>query len=493
MPTDQTSLSGASSVTLLGLGQSSSMALPQAFIKLIHNKGLAASQLMALARQGSGYLLGEAIVNQQQLKFASLPALPLPKNLPLPPGRYRARITVVDGGLTLTLDKIECELQARAADAAMDPDHSGSNESSANLNSASPSETLSSTKRQDMILQSLQRKLLGPLSAPDSVANIKASLPEPEAAKSATPPVADADAEKLHADKGSRLSESTQLNSNVPINKSAQQRLGEALARTGAMLEEEITAEEIPVTPASAELAGLMALLQPLPVSALMAPGRLKEAMLSAANPNLLPLNGDTPDTVQSRPLALLFQLLMGLMGKQGSLKPGLLLGIWSAALMRRANLKFPGELVQKGAELAKDVSLLSQSRLELLQASRDSDGWYFCLPYLLSDKQQSFEGHWQNSPATPDEAKPLRWQLSLRFNLTDAELLVKARRYPDHLALQLISSNAAMTGRIANFVPVLSKHLAALGFENPQINALTDRVPPSLLPNGFEPLTIEV
>lgn len=438
---------------LFRVGQSSTFPLPPALAALIPKTGDDRHKLLAQARGSQGYLLGLAKVEAGKLKFDSGQVFPAPKGAAS--GIVRARLGLRGGELSLLLDAIDEELPVTLSRITQKGNSLGAISSQISEVQARFRTT------PQALLVSMEKKLLATSAAGQTARETSRQQPGAEAITST-------------------IGRSREAGTYTATN-----RLSSALEKTGALLPQ---TDANPTTPEHSNFEParrLLALLKPLPVNALMGADAMRSAIESAASSSLLPKPLSIAELFQSQPLALVFQLLLGGMALKQEQPLTPLLQAWISLLAKKAGLSSQDLTQLASDELLDDVSKLATSRRELVTASNERAGWYFALPYLLGDRQQTLEGHFQrHNRRNADDSSACLWQLKLKFSLTEGELMVKANRRQSDLSVTFISPAPQLTRRISNFVPILSEHLQALGFAIGQVHCQQGKVPPSLLPD---------
>ncbi|MCG9697124.1 hypothetical protein [Shewanella sp. Isolate11] len=128
-------------------------------------------------------------------------------------------------------------------------------------------------------------------------------------------------------------------------------------------------------------------------------------------------------------------------------------------------------------AKLFSGFTLYQQASSETAQANN----WYFTLPYMLDNRHEQFEGHFEQPKQ--DEQKTQIWRLQLKFNLSQGAVLVNAEVNTNRLKLKFSSDNEILLNKIASKSKGLSKKIAAVGLVTEELTTHKANVPASLLP----------
>lgn len=542
----QAAVSSLTAATLVALAPSIQLPFPGALAEQIRRLGIDTEKLLSLTKSPGGYLLGDASYTNGQLRFKGGFQLPLPSLKPPQPELMRVRIVLKEGELKLMLDPIKAEakvsleaiggnaapvtknlltapvtqeailssLQRKLTGQTANHIHTSSTENTSKSDMPAPKPLdgsgQSNIKAETPVTES-KSSAPNTLAAPDkpekapahSVAEAKKQLTEPVSNKMAD------SADKAQADKqlqtkvsdfqpGKTASSETALlqkntaemsgdperKAQVGTHLAAEKRLLMNLDKSGALppLKLADIEETSPITTPDAARR-LLALLKPLPVNMLIGGMAIQEA-ISASNGNqLLARHGAIADAVLHQPLAMVFQLLLGgaALKREHSLTP--LMTQWLNVAAKGTGISLADAITLADDDTLDSLMQLAQVRREYAEASNPRDGWFFCLPYLMGEKQRQLEGHWQRQANQEQDDHQESWRLKLKFSLNDADLLVDAKRTPSKLDVQLVCSQENLNNRVGNYLPVLQAHLQSLGFGTTILSCRHDTVPGSLLP----------
>ncbi|QYJ98940.1 hypothetical protein K0J45_06860 [Shewanella alkalitolerans] len=227
----------------------------------------------------------------------------------------------------------------------------------------------------------------------------------------------------------------------------------------------------------------LLPLAFPKPLTQLASPSSLKQELIDSfagiAAP-ATPVSGLGSITSHAGTIGVLFQLLLG---RQVKSQAG---GKTSSQLQTlqqlASNSQLLGLLEKSGGleSLGKLVSNLSLYQ----QASSDtpqSTNWYFTLPYMIEHRHEELEGHFSQEEQEKN-ASP-HWRLQLKFNLSQAGLLINADVKDGRLNLGFTSEDQSLLDNIEQRLMGLEQKIQAIGLTPNKIHTQVSQVPASLLP----------
>ena len=227
----------------------------------------------------------------------------------------------------------------------------------------------------------------------------------------------------------------------------------------------------------------LLPLAFPRPLSELASPSSLRQELIDslagiAAPP--APVASLASITSHAGTIGVLFQLLLGRQvktqtsGKASSQLQGLqqlasgsqLLGL----LEKSGGLESLGKLIS-------NLSLYQQASSDTPQ----STNWYFTLPYMIEHRHEELEGHFSQDEQEKNSSP--HWRLQLKFNLSQAGLLINADVKDGRLNLGFTSEDQNLLDRIEQRLMGLEQKIQAIGITPNKIRTQVSQVPASLLP----------
>lgn len=227
----------------------------------------------------------------------------------------------------------------------------------------------------------------------------------------------------------------------------------------------------------------LLPLAFPKPLTQLASPSSLKQELIDSligiAAP-ATPVSSLANITSHAGTIGVLFQLLLG---RQVKTQAGGKATSQVQALQQLAsNSQLLGLLEKSGGleSLGKLVSNLSLYQ----QASSDtpqSTNWYFTLPYMIEHRHEELEGHFSQEEQEKN-ASP-HWRLQLKFNLSQAGLLINADLKDGRLNLGFTSEDQNLLDNIEQRLMGLEQKIQAIGLTPNKIHTQVSQVPASLLP----------
>ncbi|QYJ83740.1 hypothetical protein [Shewanella aegiceratis] len=227
----------------------------------------------------------------------------------------------------------------------------------------------------------------------------------------------------------------------------------------------------------------LLPLTFPKPLTQLASPSSLKQELIdsfaSIAAP-ATPVSSLANITSHAGTIGVLFQLLLG---RQVKSQAGGKASSQLQTLQQLAsNSQLLGLLEKSGGleSLGKLVSNLSLYQ----QASSDtpqSTNWYFTLPYMIEHRHEELEGHFSQEEQEKN-ASP-HWRLQLKFNLSQAGLLINADVKDGRLNLGFTSEDQSLLDNVEQRLMGLEQKIQAIGLTPNKIRTQVSQVPASLLP----------
>ncbi|KIO36112.1 hypothetical protein [Shewanella sp. cp20] len=227
----------------------------------------------------------------------------------------------------------------------------------------------------------------------------------------------------------------------------------------------------------------LLPLAFPRALSELASPSSLRQELIDslagiAAPPAPVASLGSI--TSHAGTIGVLFQLLLGRQvktqtsGKASSQLQGLqqlasgsqLLGL----LEKSGGLESLGKLIS-------NLSLYQQASSD----SPQSTNWYFTLPYMIEHRHEELEGHFSQDEQEKNSSP--HWRLQLKFNLSQAGLLINADVKDGRLNLGFSSEDQSLLDRIEQRLMGLEQKIQAIGITPNKIRTQVSQVPASLLP----------
>lgn len=227
----------------------------------------------------------------------------------------------------------------------------------------------------------------------------------------------------------------------------------------------------------------MLPLAFPRPLSQLASPSFLKQELvdsLAGITNGAAPVSSLSSISSHAGTIGVLFQLLLGrqvqtntstktpasLQGLQKLASGSQLLGI----LEKAGGLELMGKLLS-------NLSLYQQASGDTPQ----STNWYFTLPYMIEHRHEELEGHFEQEQQ--DKDTKTRWRLQLKFNLSDASLLISAEVKQGRLNLGFTSESQTLLDSIGRRLTALEQKIIAIGLTPEHIHTKASQVPASLLP----------
>ncbi|MCZ4336729.1 hypothetical protein [Shewanella colwelliana] len=219
----------------------------------------------------------------------------------------------------------------------------------------------------------------------------------------------------------------------------------------------------------------------PRPLTDLAATNMLKTELIDSFRGISTPGQINALTASHGGTIALLFQLLLG---RQQSTPSSQALSAQLKQIQQQLGIRSTllNMLDKAGAteSLGKLISGLNLYQ----QASTDSTTntqWYFTLPYMIDERQEEFEGHFEQD--NQDHKKKDCWCLQLKFHLTLGAVLIKAEVKQQQVSLGFTSDSEQLLKAITNKSDALTQKLTQIGFEPKPITTQKSVLPASLLP----------
>ncbi|MCG9737546.1 hypothetical protein L1D32_05195 [Shewanella insulae] len=227
----------------------------------------------------------------------------------------------------------------------------------------------------------------------------------------------------------------------------------------------------------------LLPLAFPRPLSQLASPSSLKQELIDSvagiAAPTT-PVSSLGSISSHTGTIGVLFQLLLGRQVKNQS--GGKATNQLQALQQLASGSQLLG-LIEKSGGLESMGKLISNLSL-YQQASSDtpqSTNWYFTLPYMIEHRHEELEGHFSQEEQEKN-ASP-HWRLQLKFNLSQAGLLINADVKEGRLNLGFTSEDQKLLDNIEQRLAALEQKIQAIGLTPNKIKTQVSQVPASLLP----------
>ncbi|QYJ88718.1 hypothetical protein [Shewanella halotolerans] len=226
----------------------------------------------------------------------------------------------------------------------------------------------------------------------------------------------------------------------------------------------------------------LLPLAFPKPLTQLASPSSLKQELIDSfagiAAP-ATPVSSLASITSHAGTIGVLFQLLLG---RQVKSQAGGKASSPLQALQQFASGSQLLGLIEKSGGLESLGKLVSNLSL-YQQASSDtaqSTNWYFTLPYMIEHRHEELEGHFSQEEQEKN-ASP-HWRLQLKFNLSQAGLLINADVKDGRLNLGFTSEDQNLLNNIEQRLMGLEQKIQAIGLTPNKIRTQVSKVPASLL-----------
>ncbi|TVP10584.1 hypothetical protein AYI87_17650 [Shewanella sp. KCT] len=227
----------------------------------------------------------------------------------------------------------------------------------------------------------------------------------------------------------------------------------------------------------------LLPLAFPKPLTQLASPSSLKQELIDSfagiAAP-ASPVSSLASITSHAGTIGVLFQLLLGRQVK--SQAGGKASSPLQALQQLASNSQLLGMLEKSGGlellgKLVSNLSLYQQASSDTPQ----STNWYFTLPYMIEHRHEELEGHFSQEEQEKN-ASP-HWRLQLKFNLSQAGLLINADVKDGRLNLGFTSEDQSLLDNIEQRLMGLEQKIQAIGLTPNKIRTQVSQVPASLLP----------
>ncbi|QYJ85023.1 hypothetical protein K0I73_12380 [Shewanella mesophila] len=220
----------------------------------------------------------------------------------------------------------------------------------------------------------------------------------------------------------------------------------------------------------------------PRALGELATPTILRQELLDSVSASIVsPLLPKLASSSHSSTIGILFQLLLGRQHQQSnSNQLNQYLNQLQQKLGMRSSLLNLLDKANTGDAMGKLISGLTLYQ----QASSDTSqatNWYFTLPYMLDNRQEELEGHFEQNKE--DDSISQRWRLQLKFNLTLGAILVNAEVSQNRLKLGFTSDSDKLLSLVNDKLTPLSQKISAIGLVADHIITHRAKVPGSLLP----------
>ncbi|MGX9462592.1 hypothetical protein ACWXWU_15355 [Shewanella sp. A14] len=518
---------------LVLLAQPIQLALPPALEDLAKQNGVSTQQLATLATRTQGYPLPTAVLSEGKLTFASGTSIPLPANTSLNSGQYLAKVVVQNQQLQLALTPVIAEVNVDLTKSAKMPQTQSTQTTNIVITKNEPAQILSqflkkleatplpqsdnggkvSTTQQNMASTATGSTSTAPqgnttvkwgpessnqntkLAASNTTGSNNTSIPPVTKQSSQTTPSLDINENKSKnptqtAESVSKSGHSAQINKEpAPI-----EVLNKALSKAGAMPIRQQLSQQIPHNLAT-ELFKHLPQMSPQPLSALTDPALLSSELYSLAALNLAQTQVNSSIGSQASPLfsgsaiTTLFQLLLGVKTKSAGTGISDKLQAHLTQLQQRtlsklsANSGLLAALDKLGgadslAQLASSISLYQHASTDPNQAMT----WYFALPYSINQRDEQFEGKFEQEQDN-DDNKKTGWKLQLKFNLAQGSLLICAHKQADVLDIQFKGNNQMLLTKVEQFNSALADKITQIGFTPGKLTTQLAQIPATLLP----------
>ena len=526
---DQKSNSGQASPPLqkqlIALDKPLALPLPDSINKLLKINGVSHEQLLKLTTKSGGYALGEGKLTGKQLILNQDTAINL-KSSALRETHYRVSIIQYKGQLKLSLSPILAKTNVTLTPIGI-VSSQGAGSTSGQANSGIQTRIETSTLYRETIKHLNQSQTEKPwVYSPEVAALNKKGV---EIAKSLSQSVVNSDTRKLAQvfntngkgtplfDKGQNAPDPTKPESRIgspsAIDNRAKQlqeissTLTTKLATSpkevpdSALRTEKLSNRDSQVTssksmPSDNSKTLLNLLSTKLPgffpnaLEELAKPDTLKNELISSSGISLSQnlASSTLVNPTNTNALSTLFQLLLGLRANAtgAQISKQLLQQLQKlqqthqidSNLLNRLN---KAGMLETSAQIASSFQLYQQASTQEHQGTN----WYFALPYQVNDRQEQFEGHFENGNSD-DDSQSQEWRLQLKFHLNQGSMLVMAHKRSEKLSLTFKTESDELLNRINQHISPLDKKLSALGFNLEEIKTQFQVIPATLLPGDY-------
>ena len=220
----------------------------------------------------------------------------------------------------------------------------------------------------------------------------------------------------------------------------------------------------------------------PRSLAELAAPAILQQELIDSVSASIVSTSlPKLATSSHSSTIGILFQLLLGRQHQQSNTNQlNQYLNQLQQKLGMRSTLLNLLDKANTGDTMGKLISgltLYQQASSDTTQATN----WYFTLPYMLDNRQEELEGHFEQSKE--DDPKNQRWRLQLKFNLTLGAILINAEVSQNRLKLGFTSDSDKLLSQVSDKLTPLSQKISAIGLITDNIVTHRAKVPGSLLP----------
>ncbi|KPZ69880.1 Flagellar hook-length control protein FliK [Shewanella sp. P1-14-1] len=277
-------------------------------------------------------------------------------------------------------------------------------------------------------------------------------------------------------------------NSLVSHSKSPFEVLNQNLSKAGAMPSQQ--ADTTQSQSLASQLLKILPKLDPSPITELVNPQLLKAELTQLANLNLSQTASIPNSALMGGAITSLFQLLLGFKLKSVNTSMSPKLQNYMAKLQQKvissmtANHPMLAALDKAGSlesltKFASSVNLYQQASNENSQTQT----WYFALPYSIGQRNEQFEGKFEQSTAKDEDEKQQGWRLQLKFNLAHGPLLINAHKQGKYLDLAFTGDNPAILSKVDSFQEALAEKINQAGLQAREIKTTVAPVAATLLP----------
>lgn len=501
---------------LVALGKPHDLPIPESISKLLKINNVSQRQLLALASQPNGYPLGEGKLTGKQLLLNQETAINLdgPK---LKEVNYRANLVQNQGRLSLRLSPILVKTLVNltpsgpvSAQDISSTSPQASNQIQTRVETATlfreTIKHLSQTQTEKQATQASEVTAQGKkgLEIAKTLSQSVASLQPIKLAEAFDPAKitqTNREMSRVNPQLQTPKDQASSTPASQPTVQSTKQlkeitaSLASSLTPKAQPIQDESLAKEQNQRPTPVNSASLLAQLTtklpsflPHSLEDLAQPHTLKNELVSSSYLNLAQAASPIAAQTNAGALSTLFVLLLGVRANASGaqISKQLLEQIQKLqqsyqldpALLSRLH---KANLLETSAQIASGFQLYQQA------STQDQQGinWYFSLPYQLNDKQEQFEGRFEQGENDKDEQSK-EWRLQLKFNLTQGSMLVMAHKHSDELALTFKSESDELLKKINQYINPLNQKLNALGFSIDDIKTQYQIVPATLLPGDY-------
>ncbi|NKF50110.1 hypothetical protein G3R49_05940 [Shewanella sp. WXL01] len=262
--------------------------------------------------------------------------------------------------------------------------------------------------------------------------------------------------------------------------------LSKALSKAGAMTATEAQ-PSVKVSLAN-ELLKLLPQLSPKPLTTLAEPKQLQAELMGLASIQLNQPAAHSTPLITGSAITTLFQVLLGVRANNSNTKLSPKLAAHVQKLQQTALSRLAtssgllagldkSNTLESLGQLAQSLNVYQQASGEANQAAT----WYFALPYIINNKQEQFEGKFEQEQDEQQQKKG--WRLQLKFNLSQGAIVFAAHKHGEQFDLKIQASNQSTIDKVANFEQALTQKINDIGFNLNSIKTEVTSIPPTLLP----------